>query len=583
MMLARDALRLAGVKVPGYEFLQRANAVLGALGVLLFFDAARRLSKDARAGACAAAALALSFSYWTRASEGQAYMAMTFGALGVLWCAARLWEAPAPVRAAALVLAWSGAVLVHAAVAFLAPLVLLFLWLAFGKKIVPALAWIVAGITTVVLPYLFVFSGKEGLFSFFYRGTEYYNPAGQTGWFAMIRSFFASAGLGPLERASVILSQLASGLIAGLPHKLSPWIGACIALVLLWAGLRARRLARGGQAYALAAGGMAFAFLDAFWMGGAFFWAVPWACFLLLLLLAFTPYSPRAAAGVLAAVLALGAWNFKAGILPQSRLENNVGYQRAMFVRDHTVASSWVVISGVGFPNSKVYLAYFARRSREVLEYYLNSRPKNEGLKLFASFLRRTVQSGVPIYLLSDLVDDERALSAVEKAWGVSPAEIRACFGPGQLVVLAAQDPGFKVYLFVPERHRPQLYAALSYSVLTESSMSRLQESVTALKEIARLMSPEERRRAVSGMKATRYGFDLLAAGFTPFMNEASQARALERLARFESYQKTPDFKLRLGNLYKYLGALDDTRRVWREAYEQTKDPGLARDLANLR
>ncbi len=50
--------------------------------------------------------LGASYGYWSRATEGQVYMLMTFGAICVLATAISLLEKPSPMRAFSLTAVW---------------------------------------------------------------------------------------------------------------------------------------------------------------------------------------------------------------------------------------------------------------------------------------------------------------------------------------------------------------------------------------------------------------------------------------------------------------------------------------------
>ena len=62
----------------------------------------------------------------------------------------------------------------------------------------------------------------------------------------------------------------------------------------------------------------------------------------------------------------------------------------------------------------------------------------------------------------------------------------------------------------------PELFAGLSFSVLTESEGSRLGECVNLLKQLAAGMSPAERARTARVIESTWWGYRGLAAGFGP-------------------------------------------------------------------
>jgi hypothetical protein len=316
-----------------------------------------------------------------------------------------------------------------------------------------------------------------------------------------------------------------------------------------------------------------------------FFAPVPLAALLALLALAGSERLRALAAAerrkllgtLYSAALVLAFRNAEAGLLPQSRLENNKGYAQAMFVRDHTVPSSWIVISGLGLDNAKVYLPNFAQRARDVLEYYFDRRSKENALVMLKGFISQQTGSGVPVYLLSDLVESAFVHEEMRRRWGVTMRDIQGAFGPGD-VILMAKGP-VNVYLFAPKQRLPELFTVLGYSVLTENDKTRLNESVTALKEIASLMPPAERVRAARLMRETGWGFMLLWQGFSPYMSPENKKGTQARAERFAAFQKTADFHLRVGNLYKFLGQREDVIRMWTKAYELSKDPGVKKDL----
>jgi hypothetical protein len=112
--------------------------------------------------------------------------------------------------------------------------------------------------------------------------------------------------------------------------------------------------------------------------------------------------------------------------------------------------------------------------------------------------------------------------------------------------------------------------------------MPRLRETTAALRNIAKEMSPAQRLQTLTVMRKSNYGFELLSTGFGSLMSPESLQRTAERSKKFDEWQKTPGFHLRLGNLYGYLGLAAEVRREWTIAYEATHDPGLAADIAKL-
>lgn len=569
MMGLRDLLSLAGVGVGGYALIQRVNAFAGAAGVFVFFSLLKTLSpRTPRAAAAAAALLSVTAAYWSRATEGQVYMLMTLGGLATALAAARLVQAPSPGRAAALAAAFSIALLLHAANVALAPLALLAAALA-GRA--DRRVWLAAPAAAVVVAaaYGAAFGGGALLhpFSFLGEATEQSSLAG----------LLASSGA--LARVGSVVSGLGTAFLGERPPAAALQLAGGLLLLLgAFAAREALRKSRDQALLALAWAGGVVA-LEAVWLGGQFFWASPAAALLALVVLAWG----RETSAAFAAALVLGGWTLFATILPQSKLENNVGYARSVFVRDHTPASSWVVVSGFGFPNQKVYLPYFARRSREVLEYYLSREPKGPALEKFRAFVAANIEKGIPMYLLPDLVEDPVSLEALRRNFGVTPEDVRAAFGPGDLLEAARQDAGFRIFLFAPEPRRERLFAVLGYSVLTESEPARLQETARLLKELGARMTPQARREAARVMHSTDYGARLLMEGFSAFMSPESRAAADRRLARFAEYRKTADFHLRLGNIMRYLGLADETRAAWRKAYELSGDKSLLPQINALK
>lgn len=585
LMGLRDALVRLGATISGYSLIQGFNAVLGAAGVVVFLGLLRSLRLPRWTAAAGALLLGGCFAYAGRATEGQVYMTLALAQLCTVWACVSLLQEPSAGRALLLAAVFAAGCAFHAANVVTAPACAAAVLLARRRGGALVLWAAPAAAVLTVLPFAVAFklSSWGDAVSFLGRATEMQmsGPASAAGLLGSALNYHVMA---PGARAAAVLQQALDAFAANsLSQTAAAWLG--LGVLVLFAAAAAPALAdekRRPAALVLAAAaasGVAFA---AYWLGGEFFWPAP-VGFMIALALLGARAPERLAAPVAGAAALLLGWNLYAGLVPRSKLENNEGYRRAMFVRDHTGPSSWIVISGLGFPNQKVYLGYFAHRSREVLEYYLDRFPKDEALRRFSAFARANEDNGVPMYLLPDLVDDKRALAELEKQWKVTIADLMRAFGPGRLVVMAQQDPGFRVYLFVPEDRPEPLFAVLSYNILTESDPQRLSETATALKEVAAGMTPARKAAAARLLEQSDYGGALLMKGFGPYMNPEGRAAAQARLARFAEYQKTADFHLRLGNLYKYLGRTDLVRREWTKAYEMTRDEGLGAQLRSLK
>ena len=589
--ILRDALAGIGVSVGAYRLFQIVNAVAGAAGLLLFGDSVRRLSRDAALGWCAALILGATWSYGTRATEGQAYMLMSLGAIAVLWTSVRLLERPSAGRAVLVCVAAAAGALFHAADGFLLPAAAAALWLAFPKRRPAAAAGFAAAVAAILIPYLAAFRGVS-LRAFLNSASDFHGGEGDGFWRKLFANFWAGGGVSPLRRAVDVWRETGMALApvsgtVGLAAGLALWAGSLAAVAAAWPRLDAPRRAAAVVAALVWAG---FTAVNAFWPGGPFFFVPAHACALALFAvaagprwsLAGTAARRRILGGLAAAGLSLGFWNVRAGLLPQSRIANAPGCREALYVGAHTEASSWVIITGLGFPNSKVYLAYFAHRGRIALEYYFLGQPKDEALRLIAAFAAGQISHGIPLYFLSDLTEPSSADAEMQRLWGVDPDEIRRAFGPG-IFLPVASSPEERVSLFVPQAGRAELFVALGYSVLTGNDKVRLLESTAALREIARAMAPAERRRAAELMWKKNWGFDLLWEGLSPGMSAENKDATRARAKTFTALAGTSEFWLRAGNLYQMLGLNAETIDAWTRAQKISGDPRLSWAIKMLR
>lgn len=592
LQLLRDALLRCGVSVGAYRLFQIVNALLGVVGLWLFADMLRRVTKDLAVGVLGALILGATWTYGTRATEGQVYMVLAAGCLSTLWACVRCLEEKTLTWAVVVGVLFALSTLFHAASFFLLPAVLLCLWFSLGESQRGAAALAVAvSVTLLMAPYVAVF-GSSGLKPFLSKATDYHGEASRGFLAGLIARFWTSGGLTPGAR--LLLCWRESGLAwAPLPDGpaaawgLALWATAFGALAGAWKALSPLRRS---AAVVLVAAWLGFLVVNAFWLGGLFFQPVPTACLIALLACAGAPrlegLETRARRGLIGGLgfvaLCLGASNVKHGLLPQSRAENNTGMRAALWLRGHTVPSSWIVISGFGLGNAKVYIPNITVRSREVLEYYFDRNPKEKALALLAGFTGYQQRNGVPLYLLSDLISDPAVAAQMNAKWGVTLPEIQGAFGPGR-VVLLAQGPDTGVYLFIPDGHQPELFAGLCYSALTEDEQGRLNETVVALKNVAGGMSPQQKALTVKLLRAGNWGFEGLQNGFAPFMGEASAAKVPERRARFAELQKKADFWLRAGNLLRILGDKAAAVDAWTRAQRISGDKKLLQDIEALR
>lgn len=589
LQLLRDGLAAMRLPIEAYRLFQIVNAVLGAIGLWLFGDLLRRLTRRAWPAAAGAFLLAMTWTYSTRATEGQVYMFLAVGGIWILWSAVRLLESPSGPRALMLGASLAGASLFHAAAAFLAPAAAWAIYRAFPNKPSKFVAPTLTFFAVLLVPYVFIF-GSLGLKPFFSKATDFYGGSGGGYVSGLISNFWHGGGLSLGGRLDLVLRDTAHGL-AVLPRSF-----AVVAGVLFWAAMLGNILAswkkldafRRDAAVVLLLAWGACQFLSAFWPGGLFFQTIPAVLMISLFFVSQSvslearPVTGAATAAVVA--LALGAWNFGAGIVPQSKIESNEGLALTYFVRDHTVPSSWVMISGFGYPNAKVYLPNFAARSREVLEYYFDRMPKAEAAKAVSAFVDLQTRNGVPLYLLSDLVEDPKAAAEMKKRWNLETGELQALFGPGRVLGVASNAaPRLNVYLYAPAGREPELFAGLAFSVLTESDAKRLGECVNLLKQLAAGMSPAERAKTAKRIKDSWWGYRGLSAGFAPYLGRDAAAALADREKRFTDYEQTADFWLRAGNIYRILGLKAEVIESWTKAQKLSGNVDLLKDIEAYR
>lgn len=611
MMLVRDILSRIGISIAAYPLIQRINAMVGALGVLLFFRLARRLGEDAGLAFVLTALLALSSSFWSRATEGQVYMLMTFFAISTSWSAIVLSDSPTIPRAGVLCATVLGAILFHTVNIVLLPIAILAFWFSWMKTSRRAFLWFMPGLLLVVLlPFIVNFHiySLSALRSFLIRSTEAYSHGSQDSWLQLVSHFVDSRDLHLVSIADSIVSQLYSSILF---H--SQWaranvltkVALGIILLALWIpALRPKDLRR--TACLLGLWWSGYVLVELFWQGGEFFGAAPLAAFLAALSLALgpllRPLSNKTQRVILGCggvlVLMLGAWNLYAGIIPRGRIEGNLSYKHSLFVRDHTFPYSEVVISGIGESNLKPYLPYFARRNPQAVELYFNSNSKSDGLRLLQVTLQRQISHGIPIYFLSDLVENQDVDAELKRRWGISAEAVRASLGPGGFVRVATQEKDFGIFLFIPKGHTATLFSMLVLNILQQSDFPNQQETAQLMRLLAtQVMPPVQLQVALKTMEASNYGATLFllerfdrsrlqrqssGGKFDSDFDSWRKLHAVELLGDVDAWQRSGVFHYKLGWIYATIGRPNAAKREWLEAYRLTNDPNIASQIAKL-
>ena len=229
-------------------------------------------------------------------------------------------------------------------------------------------------------------------------------------------------------------------------------------------------------------------------------------------------------------------------------VEYTDGYRRAIFIKEHTFPTGWVLTSGLGFGNSKVYITEFAHRSSQVLEYYVNPGGKAQGLARFGDFTRSALAHGLPVYATSDLVDDAKVQGEIRGLWGVTPEEIRACFGPGAFEPVAAYDERLRLYLFRPAQPVEPFLAGLAFNALDAADTARADEALALFERSAAATTKVQRSATASLLRTSNFGARLLFEGMAPFLDEAARRGGAAYAAAFLR-SPTPAQRARLERL----------------------------------
>jgi hypothetical protein len=271
----------------------------------------------------------------------------------------------------------------------------------------------------------------------------------------------------PMAGAGRALQHL-EGLVLAAPHT-----GAGGGMTLLWWILRAALVGllawllvrRGRQDLTPAAGRLR---RGALWSLAAFvpLWTVwdagNWEFLLLALpalavLLALAVHRRTAhgggravvTAGLAAAALTLGAYQFANVIEPQADPRNNPSWVRSQFIRHHSGPRDIILISGVGdYRAEKFYLRYLGRR-RLVLQWKLLQMDAADVPARLRADLQREWSRGARLLATSDVFDDAN-LQLLEADYGFGRADLERALSGLNRRALAALEEGFTIWELAP-------------------------------------------------------------------------------------------------------------------------------------
>ena len=434
--------------------LQSQNAVLGALGVSVYYLTLRRLLQRSHGlPLLTALGLAGSFGWWICASDGRVNMPSVFLLLAAFSVLTRLMATPRLPLAALTGGLAGGAVLFHESTGLFVVVGLAGVLLASADRATRlklTAAYLGVWGLTAALPYLVVGVFVLHLHSLaaFHAWSSAYTELGWWWDFHIFRNltldFYALRHAGfvePGSRASTFtlgghLPLFALGLYC---LSVLGWLAAAFAvfttLPQLW------RSHNRALVVVLAVWIAAYTAFFTVWSPGYFVFWVP-VLIPTSLLLALTLAHYRARRGGRIANWLLGAWiagyaalNLTISIEPHLAPSSDPFRRIAADVRAHTSFGDVVVVAGAGDGGPcEVALPYFADRDVISLHGLLTKKrdDKLAALSLVRSEIDRTLASGHAVYALDDVVPSHnaRALAALSAKHGLTANDLTTLLSP---------------------------------------------------------------------------------------------------------------------------------------------------------
>lgn len=137
--------------------------------------------------------------------------------------------------------------------------------------------------------------------------------------------------------------------------------------------------------------------------------------------------------------------NFKDGIYPNSKLENNKNYILTEWIKKTTPDESLIIISGLGKTNPlKVYIPYFTNNYYLSFDLLFINYPKNLALNYIYSTIFIGLTYKQNIYFISDIFSKE--IDNKLKIWNVSVEEIKKIFNHYEIKFIDKYSDEIKLY-----------------------------------------------------------------------------------------------------------------------------------------
>jgi hypothetical protein len=457
------AVTALGVTVEVLAMMQVLNAVVTALGLLLFAALVRRFTGSLDVALAATAVLGLSFAVWYYATDPEVYPpAILFMLLAMWWVAAARTNAPLP-GAVGAGLCLGLAVGFHVVFVLVVPAVAVALLLpgegGSGPRRRIGHCAVMLGLAAVVavLPY--------AVYYWQVVGVGLVEGFGERVSWALTKEsaeggrIFFGVGFRPDLEVLGILRGFARG-----PARPSAMLvaGAMLARVLLVAGVvlavwRGREVWRRFRWPAVLAVGWLipfFALFSAYDVGDYKFVVLQLPPLVLVIALAAATFPGRRLPTVLMWCCAglLLAVNLAGTFVPWSRIENNLHHRQALFIRDHSAAQDLVIQLGAGDTKMlKVYLPYFGARPGLILDLVFRTAAPAEALALVEAQVRDCWTTGGSVYVLSDAMEQSSLVRQFERRRGLRPGSLRRFFEALGARPHARLDSDFGLYVLEPQ------------------------------------------------------------------------------------------------------------------------------------
>jgi len=146
------------------------------------------------------------------------------------------------------------------------------------------------------------------------------------------------------------------------------------------------------------------------------------------------------------------SFNFFFSIYPQSKLENNVNYFKALFIKEHIPPGSLILLLGYpgkGYNFGKIYIPYFAEREILVIDWETGFQQKQPFFRTEEKIAQRFKQNG-QVFILSEALTDNPAMRAFLSSHQISKRQWGDFLAKYKMYPIAELDQDFKIFQLLP-------------------------------------------------------------------------------------------------------------------------------------